>query len=960
MVLANYLVILHRRRAIPYSLVVARSRRGLTSKRRPGPDPAAGVPLDARAPELLRLLALGVAILDADLRPRYRFPLPSVPGQAQESALEQRADDLVHPDDVPTLLAALGRVRAEAGRVEYLHTRARSPEYGWAAVEISLHNYLDSPDIAGILVCVHDVDLRERERRVRRLVEESPVGMYECDAAGFCLYVNPAWSRMTGMPSDVALGDGWVDAVHPEDRARVADLWRDAPNGFAAEYRFLRPDGTSIWVSGRAVAVRDANGEVTRFIGTTEDVTARRRAAEVIAASEMRMRSVVENSSDMVAVVDEQGTIAYVSPAVHRMLGHDPATIVGSNVFDWLHPDDVGHAAEAFVAIVDDPEVGVPIEIRARHADGSWRDVEIVANNLLDDPLVGGLFLSARDLSERRRLAANLSESEQRFQHIFDQAAIGMNITTLDGRYVRVNKAFCQLVGYSAPELLTKTFFDLTHPDDLVENHDFHAALVTGELTDFTQDKRFLRPDGSWVWARVSASVMRDDEGVARFLTAHVEDITDRLEVVERLAHDATHDTLTGLATRPVLQEYVERALDRAAYDEAPVALLMIDLDRFKQVNDMFGHAAGDEVLRQVAARIKTALRPSDLPVRHGGDEFVVCAASLRSPEVAIEIGDRLVSSIAQPYRIGDQVALIGASVGIALSAPGTTADRLLGEADHAVYRAKERGGGRAELYDRDLARVIEHRLSAQRTLDMSLGTGRLDLVFSPIVDLATMKPVGFDCRFDCDGHGNGNEAMALLEHPARALRIDIAMLRALFGVLVQWQESPPGRTVPGLSAALSSVGARSKDLIPLLVELVESSGVNPNLCWLGIPESAFATEPDVAEKLVDDLTEIGFGVGLRHFGARVSSLEHLRRLTGHTIVLDGSLTRMVDAEDATQTVVAAVLRLAATFDVMRTAEDVETLEQARRLCALECQFALGPAFGPPLRLADVPGSLNR
>ena len=592
---------------------MARSRRGQPSNRGSDPVSDRARPLDERAPDLLRLLPLGVAIIDADLRPRYRFPLPSAAPDAPAADPVERAEDLVHPDDTPTLLAALARVRDDPGRVEYLHTRARSPYYGWAAVEISLHNYIGHPDVDGILVCVHEVGLVERERRVRRMVEENPVGMYECDAAGYCLYVNPAWSRMTGMADDVALGEGWNDALHPDDRERVAALWRNAPNGFASEYRYLRPDGSVVWVSGRAVALRAPNGEVTRFIGTTEDITAHRRAAEVITASEVRLRSVVENSSDMVAVVDEQGTIAYLSPAVYRMLGHDPEAFVGSNVFDWLHPDDVGRAAEAFVAFVSRADVS-PLEVRARHADNSWLDVEVVANNRLDDPLVGGLILNVRDLSERRRLAASLSESEQRFQHVFDQAAVGLNITTLDGRYVRVNKAFCDLVGYSAPELLTKSFFDLTHPDDLVENYNLHAALIAGEIPDFTQDKRYLRPNGSWVWARVRASVMHDDDGSARFLVGHVEDITDPLEVVERLARDVTHDSLTGLSTRRVMMEYLERALDRASYDDAPVGVLVIDLDGFKQVNDLLGHAAGDEVLRQVSRAHQDGAAPVRSP----------------------------------------------------------------------------------------------------------------------------------------------------------------------------------------------------------------------------------------------------------------------------------------------------------------------------------------------------------
>jgi diguanylate cyclase (GGDEF)-like protein/PAS domain S-box-containing protein len=275
----------------------------------------------------------------------------------------------------------------------------------------------------------------------------------------------------------------------------------------------------------------------------------------------------------------------------------------------------------------------------------------------------------------------------------FENAPIGIAVVDLGGGFARVNPALCRITGYPPDELLAVTFQDITHPDDLDKDLELAGQLRRGEITSYQMEKRYRRPDGSYVWVSLSGSIARSDSGEPLYFIAHVEDITDRVADREALEHHALHDALTGLVNRQFLMERLHQALELVERRRHEVAVLFCDLDEFKDINDTFGHDIGDEVLKEVADRISGVLRASDTAARLGGDEFVVLCEDIDDRIEAFQIVERIRQAVLEPVCYEDLRLHVTMSIGVAFAGSGD-ADlaRLLREADRNMYRDKGRG----------------------------------------------------------------------------------------------------------------------------------------------------------------------------------------------------------------------------------------------------------------------------
>lgn len=289
--------------------------------------------------------------------------------------------------------------------------------------------------------------------------------------------------------------------------------------------------------------------------------------------------------------------------------------------------------------------------------------------------------------------------AEEIYKTAFDLAAIGIALTGLDGRYLRVNRSLCEITGYSEAELLVKTVKDLTHPDDVEFDTELRRRLVAGETGSFTLEKRFVRRSGEAVWVRQSTSLLRDPSGKPVHFIGQYENITDRRAAEERLIHQALHDPLTGLNNRILFMDRLTHALARSGRHLTPVAVLFVDLDHFKSINDLSGHQAGDEVLAVVARKLESVVRPADTVARIGGDEFAVLCEDMSGESDAVLVAERLCKALYEPIEIGGKPLSVSASIGIAFAQEGDDPDTLLRHADAAMYKVKEGGRGTYEIF---------------------------------------------------------------------------------------------------------------------------------------------------------------------------------------------------------------------------------------------------------------------
>ncbi len=306
---------------------------------------------------------------------------------------------------------------------------------------------------------------------------------------------------------------------------------------------------------------------------------------------------------------------------------------------------------------------------------------------------------SIRYAIARRRSEEELYEAVKRFQSAFDDAPIGMALVGLEGSWLRVNRSLCDIVGYTEEELLSLTFQKITHPEDLDTDLEQLRLLSAGEVRTYQTEKRYLHKDGSVVWIMLSVSLVSNASGEPLYFLSQIQDITGRKELDRRLEHEATHDPLTSLPNRALFMENLKRALARANRHDGSIAVLFLDLDGFKIVNDSLGHEAGDALLVSIARRLRDCLRAEDTVARLGGDEFAILLEDVTNLGQPTRVAGRIVQEFRTPFDLGGHVASVGISVGICASTPGYGPEDLLRNADTAMYRAKNTGESRYEVF---------------------------------------------------------------------------------------------------------------------------------------------------------------------------------------------------------------------------------------------------------------------
>ncbi|MBA3653309.1 MAG: GGDEF domain-containing protein [Actinobacteria bacterium] len=451
-----------------------------------------------------------------------------------------------------------------------------------------------------------------------------------------------------------------------------------------------------------------------------------------------------------------------------------------------------------------------------------------------------------------------------------------------------------------------------------------------------------------------------DDELLA--VLANVGDqlgrVIERNAFQRRLEHQSLHDDLTGLPNRVLLLDRLEHALERSVRSGETVAVFFFDLDRFKAVNDSFGHQAGDQVLMTVAERVPTVLRPGDSLARLSGDEFVVLCEGVPDPDAAVDLADRILEVVAAPIVCEENVVHISASVGIAFSGAGAvTPEDLLGNADVAMYRAKERGRGLCQLFDEALRTNIVQRLETERSLRRAIGRGELVAHFQPVVDLRA-------------GRIAGAEALVRWMHPERGLLlpgefIALAEDTALIGRLGEWMLRETCRQLrhfcdlhPDVSLRmavnLSVSELEQHTLVKHVTETLQAYAIPPEAIVFEITESAVMHDAEVVIRHLHELRELGFGLSIDDFGTGFSSLDRLRKMPVQTLKIDRSFITDMDTTPGGTALVAAIIAMSHSLGLEVVAEGVELPEQLMTVRRLGCDHAQGFLLGRPATLDDL------
>ena len=578
----------------------------------------------------------------------------------------------------------------------------------------------------------------------------------------------------------------------------------------------------------------------------------------------------MQRSSDVAFVLDGDGVITYASPAVARF-GYTPDELVGAVSRELIHPDDVArHRDRVFDTVAR--AGSATVEWRFRQADGSYCWVEQVLTDVHDVPAVGGWVANLRDITDRREAEAERVEAEERYRQGFERSAFGLGVLDLEQTFTSVNPALAELLGHDPGRLLGSRPLEFLHPTETESARTGISQLLSGDMPFYKREHRMVRRDGSIVSVLIDMTLVRDPDGEPSYYFVQVRDITDRKRAEEALAHQALHDDLTHLPNRLLLVDRLAHSLARAERTGNNVAVLFLDLDRFKLVNDGLGHVVGDQLLVEVASRLTGSIRASDTVARFGGDEFVIVREDIADASEAVEFAERMVAVLHEPISLSGREHFATASVGIALGGAGSSAEQLLRDADAAMYRAKDLGRARIELFSHELQQQVAARFDLEAALRKAIERDELELLYQPIVRLADGQVVGAEAllRWHRAGHGVvlPSEFIPIAEETGMIVPIGTWALEHALTELQALTRQHGVVDWPLLAVNLSALQLRLPTSLEMVREAIRGSDIDPSMLSLEITESALMGDIETSARAMHTLRELGRearGRRLRH-----------------------------------------------------------------------------------------------
>jgi diguanylate cyclase (GGDEF)-like protein/PAS domain S-box-containing protein len=680
------------------------------------------------------------------------------------------------------------------------------------------------------------------------------------------------------------------------------------------------------------------------------------RGAGFSAEETLEYADLLENSNDLIQVVGFDGRIIYANRMWQETLGYSAEDFGELNFFDLLHEDfhcDCQQRIEHLMAGEAIPRFEVEYRTRYGHKIIAEGSISLYVEK--GQPRgIQGFF---RDITARKKAEKALLTSEERFRTIYESSVAGIAMLAPDGHFLQANPAFCNFLGYSQEELLQMKITDVTHPDDIEDTLKRRNIARANRLHSIVCEKRYIRKDGSVFWAQLSSTWFFDDNGNPLYTVPVIQDISRRKEAEERIRELAYYDSLTGLANRTLFNDRLDQVMARVRRRKGRFALMFLDLDRFKGVNDTLGHAVGDAMLRKAAQRLTECLRENDTVARLGGDEFVIILSDYKEEGNLPRVAEKILKALSSPFDLGVREVYSSTSIGIALyPEDGQESADLLRHADMAMYAAKEAGGDTFRFYSAEMNARAVSRMDLAANLRRALEQEEFFIEYQPQIDLITNKVAGVEALLRWQHPQLGvippAQFISLAEETNLILPLGEWVMRKVFQQCVAWNEQ--GYLPFRVGVNVSGRQFVQADFVEMVCRLLEETGADPTLLEFEITESVVMKDVDAAVLTLEALKKLGINMAIDDFGTGYSSLSCLKHLPLNRLKIDKSFISDLQDNADDRAIVEATIAMAKRLDLGVTAEGVETEGQYGFVQRRECDEVQGFYFSRPLAPEEV------